>query len=412
MKTVWTEKHKPARMQDIAGQNKAVSEALAFVDSFTPGKAAMLTGPAGVGKTLVVETLAKERGLLLLQLNASDGRTADEIQGFFADASRTRSLFHRGKILLLDEVDGISGNDRGAATAIIQIIKESRYPVFLIANDPWSQKLRPLRPYVKPIKFPKVHVASLEKRLREICEKEGIAPQGTVLKSLARWSQGDLRSAMNDLQTLGEGKKEIAEADLESLGYRERESSIFDILPTIFKSRSMSASRRAIQSTDKDSDEVFWWIENNIPLEFPTDRLADAYDLLSRADIFRASVSQQQNWRLKAIMSDMISGISVVKGESHAPQHGFMMYQAPQRILMMGRTKGSRAEMASLCKKIGEKVHVSTRVVKRDYLPYMRMILKKNQEQTKSEFSVNFNKDESDLILNTKTEKTRKSLGP
>ena len=398
MKTVWTEKHKPARVQEIVGQPKAVAEALAFIDSFTPGKAAMFTGPAGVGKTLLVETLARERNLLLLQLNASDGRTADEIQGFFADASRTRSLFHKGKILLLDEVDGISGTDRGAATAIIQIIKESVYPVFLIANDPWSQKLRPLRPYVKPIKFSKVHSASLEKRLREICEKEGITHQGMVLKNLARWSQGDLRSAINDLQTLGEGKKEIADSDLESLGYRERETTIFDILPTVFKSRSMSASRRAIQSTDKDADEVFWWVENNIPLEFPTDRLADAYDLLSRADIFRARVSQQQNWRLKAIMSDMLSGISVVKGESHAPQHGFMMYQAPQKILMMGRTKSERALRESMCKKIGEVTHTSTRVVKRDYLPYMKMILRKDPGQQKSG-QVQLNQDEMGLLL-------------
>ena len=400
MKSAWTEKYKPSKVQEIAGQPKAVLETLRFVDSFAPGKALMLTGPAGVGKTLLVETIAAERNLLLLQLNASDGRTADEIQGFFDAASKTKSLFHRSKILLLDEVDGISAADRGAATAIIKIIKESIYPVFLIANDPWSQKLRPLRPYVKPVKLSKVHVASLEKRLREICEKEGIAPQGAVLKSLARWSQGDLRSAINDLQTVVEGKKEIAEEDLEALGYRERESTIFDILPTLFKSRSIAASRRAIQSADKDADEIFWWIENNIPLEFPMERLADAYDLMSRADIIRGRVMKQQNWRLKAVMSDMISGISVVKGESHAPHHGFMMYQAPQKIIMMGRTKARRAGMDAMCKKIGAAAHTSTRVVKRDYLPYIRIMLKKGKpDSMRSDFSVSFNKDEIELIL-------------
>jgi replication factor C large subunit len=400
MKNLWTEKHKPLAVSGIAGQQKAIAEAVAFVDSFSPGKALMLTGPAGVGKTLLVETIARERGLLLLQLNASDARGAEAIAGFFDDSSRTRSLFHRGKIILLDEVDGISGHDKGAVAAITKIIKQSLFPVFLIANDPWSQKLRPLRPYVKMVKFSKVHSASIEKRLREICQAEGITPQGNVLKDLARWSQGDLRSAISDLQTVSQCRKELSEPDLEILGYRERESSIFEILPTVFKSRSINASRKAIQSVDKDPDEVFWWIENNITQEFPVEKLAEAYDLLSKADLFRARTSVQQNWRFKAIMTDLISGISVVKGESHAPHHGFMMYQAPQRIMLMGQTKGRRAEMGTLCKKIGEVSHTSTRVVKRDYLPYLKIILSKTgTEKTKSEFSVNFNKDEVDLIV-------------
>jgi replication factor C large subunit len=408
MKNLWTEKHKPLKVVGIAGQAKAIAEALAFVDSFQPGHALMLTGPSGVGKTLLVETIARERGLLLLQLNASDARSAESIESFFNDASRTRSLFHKGKIILLDEVDGISGNDRGAVASITKIIKQSLFPVFLIANDPWAQKLRPLRPYVKMVKFSKVHVASVEKRLKEICEQEGVTPQGSVLKDLARWAQGDLRSAIADLQTVAQGKSEFASQDLEILGYRERESSIFDILPTIFKSRSINASRRAIQSTDKDPDEVFWWIENNIPIEFPPEKLAQAYDLLSKADIMRGRTMVQQNWRFKAIMTDMISGISVVKGEAHAPQHGFMMYQAPQKIMMMGRTKGSRAEMAILCKKIGDKAHASTRVVKRDYLPYMRIILKEKPEQTKSEFSVSLSEDDLEFILKGKAKRKGK----
>jgi len=400
MKTLWAEKHKPLTVSGIASQQKAIAEALAFVDSFEPGKALMLTGPAGVGKTLLVETLARERGLLLLQLNASDVRNAEAIAGFFDDASRTKSLFHKGKIILMDEVDGISGNDKGAVSAITKVIKQSLYPVFLIANDPWAQKLRPLRPYVKMVKFSKVHSASIEKRLREISEKEGISVRGTVLKDLARWSQGDLRSAIGDLQTVAQGKKEISENDLEILGYRERESSIFEILPTVFKSRSINASRKAIQSVDKDPDEVFWWIENNIPMEFPVEKLAEAYDLLSKANLFRNRTSIQQNWRFKAIMTDLISGISVVKGESHAPHHGFMMYQAPQKIMMMGRTKGKRADMQALCKKIGEIVHASTRGVKRDYLPYMRIILKDQKlAESHSQFSVNFTKEEVGLIL-------------
>ncbi|MEM5812550.1 MAG: replication factor C large subunit [Candidatus Aenigmatarchaeota archaeon] len=397
MKTPWTEKHKPAKVSEIVGQPKAVSEFLSFIESFTPGKALMLTGPSGTGKTLLAETIAKERNLLLLQLNASDSRKAEDILGFFEDSSRTRSLFHKGKLILIDEVDGISGNDKGAVSAILKIIRQSSFPVILISNDPWSEKLRPLRPYVKTVKFSKIHQASVEKRLREICEREKISVKGNVLKDLARWSQGDLRSAINDLQTIAEGKSEISETDLEILGYRERESSIFEILPTLFKSRSISASRRAIQSSDKDIDDIFLWVENNIPREFPTEKLADAYELVSKADIFRNRTIVQQNWRFKAIMSDLVAGISVVKGEAHAP-HGFMMYQPPQKLSMMGEARGKRTEMDALCKKIGEFTHSSKRVVRRDYLPFLKIILKKGENHTKSDFSINFTKEEVEMI--------------
>jgi hypothetical protein len=52
----------------------------------------------------------------------------------------------------------------------------------------------------------------------------------------------------------------------------------------------------------------------------------------------------------------------------------------PDRILMLGRSKGRRALMASLCRKIGEKAHCSTKVVKRDYLPYLRLIARKDRK--------------------------------
>jgi replication factor C large subunit len=407
---LWIEKYKPENVEGIVGQNKAVGEVLNWLKSWKPGKALLLHGSAGTGKTLLIENLSKQNKWFLLTINASDSRSAGQIEAILGESSKTRTLFFAKKLILIDEVDGISPTDRGAVSSIIKIIKNSHYPVIVIANDPWNRKLQSLRPYCTMVRFGKVHSASIEKRLREICSKEGIEVKDNVLNSLAKWSQGDLRSAITDLQTVAQDKKELSDKDLEILGYRERESNIFEILPIIFKSRNINASRKAIQNSDKDPDEIFWWIENNTHQEFTRpDLLADAYNLLSKADIFRSRVVKQQNWRFKAFMVDLLSGISVIKGDYHS-EHGFTPYKPPRRLIQLGATKQRRATLGVLYKRIGDFTHSSTNVVKTAYVPYLKIMLKKHKKEKakhkipepgdqKDHMRINLNEEEIKMLL-------------
>lgn len=376
---LWLDKHKPGKLADIAGQGKAVKEVLAFMESWRPGQAALLTGPPGVGKTLAVEALAKERGAGLLRLNASDSRNASQIEERLSDASRSRDLFGRKRIILIDEVDGISGRERGAVGSIVKVIKNSAFPVFAIANEPSKPKLAPLRAACRKIRFSRVMTPSIEKRLRDISSLEGVDAEPGALKALARFAQGDMRSAISDLQMVAHGRKGLGMDDISVLGFRERSGDIFSALPVIFHSRRIAATRKVLFAMDKDPDEAFWWIESNVHQELVPEKLCEAYELLSRADIMRSRVHIQQNWRFKAIMSDLMAGISVVKGETHRPP-GFRPYQRPTKIDMLGRTRFRRAAMGSLLSRLGEFTHSSSRQARRDYLPYLRDIVKAGKE--------------------------------
>ena len=115
------------------------------------------------------------------------------------------------------------------------------------------------------------------------------------------------------------------------------------------------------------------------------------YELLSKADIFRSRVMKHQNWRFIAYMSDLVAGISTLNKE---PSHGYAPYRPPDRIMMMGRTKFKRAIKKSLCKKIGEITHSSTRIVNRDYLPYLRIIFKQ-----KGIFGLDLEPEEAKLLV-------------
>jgi replication factor C large subunit len=374
---LWTEKHKPKKTGNVVGQKKAILEVQNFLDHWRPGNAMLFHGPPGVGKTMLAEIVAGERDWALVQVNASDSRTGKEIGALLDQSSRQRTLFHTGKIILIDEVDGISGRERGAASSIIKVIKDSRFPIILSANDPWKPKLRPLRQYCTMVKFNRIPYPSIAKRLREIVEKEKVKADEGVLKDLARWASGDIRSAVLDLQLLSAGRDAVTDKDLEALGFRERKRTVLDVLPTLFFSGSLNASRKVIREVDKDPDEVFWWLESNLGVAYKdTTSLADGYELLAKADLFRSIVIKQQNWRFKAYMIDMMSGISLFKDD----HHGFVPFKPPYRLIRLGQTRQRRALLNSLSKKLGGQLHCSGRVIKREYLPYLRFMLLKGQE--------------------------------
>jgi replication factor C large subunit len=394
---LWTDKHKPKKREEILSQGSAVREVLEWLETWRPGnKALLLYGPPGTGKTLMAEVLAKEKKWFLMQINASDERNSDSIDSALSEVSKNTSLFHSGKIILIDEVDGISSQDRGGVKAITKIIKESRFPVIITANNPYASKLQTLRNYCKFVKLSRVNTLSIERKLREICENEGVRTKEDVIKNLARWSSGDVRSAITDLQTLCQDRKEITENDLESLGYRERGANVFSILPTVFRSKNLNASRQAIKNCDKDPDEVFWWIENNLPQEFEhPDSLAKAFDVLSRADIFRRRVLSQQNWRFKGFMVDMLAGISFA-GES---SKRFIPYKSPDRFIMLAKLKRRKAVMSGIYRKIGSYTHTSGKIVQKNYIPLLKIMLRKKRKPDSE--GVELREEDIKLILNS-----------
>ena len=184
MRVMWTIKYKPKNLKEFVDQKEAVEKFLKWIKNWKPGsKALLFYGMPGVGKTALVEAYASEKNLDLIQLNASDYRSATQIREVLGRSMQQQSLFRRGKIFLIDEIDGIAGReDYGGVGEIIKIIRESRFPIVLTANDPYEQKLRSLREYCILVEFKKIPVWDVEKRLAEICRKEGIKADRKVLR--------------------------------------------------------------------------------------------------------------------------------------------------------------------------------------------------------------------------------------
>jgi len=366
-------KYRPKSLKDFVDQKEALAKFLKWYRNWKPGsKAALLYGRPGTGKTCLVEAFANDENLQLIQMNASDTRSKKQIEEVFGHASSVASFLKKGRIFLIDEVDGIAGKeDVGGIKAIIEIIKKSRHPVVLTANDPYDPKLKVLREYCELIPFSEISVWDIEKKLKEICEKEGVDYDKEVLHQIAKRSEGDLRAAINDLETIARGKKKIGIKDLEVLGFREREKDMFEALKVLFKTSSFTAARLSIANVDLEPENIMWWIEENISNEYERpEEIAKAYDALAKADVFKARIINRNYWKLMRYMNDlMTAGVSLAKNEVYRK---FTKYQFPAKLRYLSASKAEREEEKEKLRKLSKLLNCSTKKVKKEFLPFFK----------------------------------------
>jgi replication factor C large subunit len=385
MYAAWSVKHKPKSLSEVVGNEEAIQRLLGWVKSWDKGvpkrRAAFLYGPPGIGKTVTVEALANDLNMELVERNASDHRTEEAVQKFAGLASQSGTLFGKKRLILFDEVDGITGReDRGGVGAITQIAKAALVPIILIANNAYDQRLGSLRYYCEAIEFKKPAAGAVMKHLKRICDREGIKADEAALKFIAQRVEGDVRSAVNDLQALAQGRTTLTYDDVSWLAYRDRKEAIFNILRLIFYGKSADQAKRTVDMADVDPDMLFEWIYENMPhhLRDPHD-LANAMNSLATADLYRGRIARTQNWAFTRYVIDfMTAGVAMARERTQPA--GFVPLKFPERIKLLSQTRAERQMKTAVGMKIKKKCHTSTRVAVRDILQYIRIIFEDNAE--------------------------------
>ncbi len=378
MTKTFIEKYRPKKYSEIIEQDKAVQEIKFFLQNFPRKKALILHGPAGTGKTSLVHAASNENNLEILELNASDLRNRQKLEEILKPATEQSSLFKKSKILLMDEVDGVTGTDRGGIPELVKIIQTTKFPIIMTCNDVWQSKLSPIRAKSKIIELKPLNINTITKILAKISEKEKLDKTPQFLKLIAIKSQGDLRAALNDLQSYSSSSN--LSVDIEEK--RNIEENIFNILRKLFKERGPFLN--LFDSSSLSLDEIFLWIEENIPKEYKNETLVKAYYALGNADIFRGRIYRNQYWRFLQYQNIFQSaGVSYAKP---TPISGFTSYERPKRVLKIWLYNQKSEKKKTIAKKYARLVHCSTKRIMHDF-NLLRPILKNPRVQKQLDLS-------------------------
>jgi replication factor C large subunit len=373
----WFDKHAPRSLSEFAGNPSAIERLARWAKAWKPGASALLlAGPPGVGKTTAALLVAREMEWETLEMNSSDLRDRKSVERVAGLASVAATFSGNRRLIFFDEVDGMFRQDHGGAGAVLQIIKASRSPVILTANDAWARPLASIRAASEVVEFKKIHSSTIAAVLGRVCRAEGVKPQPGFVEALAKREDGDLKAALNDLQALAAGRSELALADLELLSPRDKHDSIFNALRDMFKSESFTGAKKAFDASDEDPDMFMRWVEENIPREYSGKDVASAFDSLARADVFRSAITRRQAWSLMKFQLDlMTAGVALAKEKPYAT---FTQYHFPSMIRSLSDSKGSRAVRDGIAAKIGARLHAGQREVVAAHLPYFRELFAKD----------------------------------
>jgi len=264
-------------------------------DSRPNAKVILLAGPPGLGKTTLAHVIARHAGYNPVEINASDDRSANIFMSKVLNATQMQAVFSVKKpnCLILDEIDGLTGGEKGAIKELLKVInakdkkrKQSqteeegkgkgsleskgrkkgassaadlnaslapsgklRRPIICICNDPYVPALRDLRSIARVFRFEKADVSRLTSRLLEICNKEGLRADQQTLMALVQLADHDIRSCLNTLQFIRRKGRTLTADMLTSsaVGHKDVLKSLFDVWREIFQ-KSSSVKHKALQN--------------------------------------------------------------------------------------------------------------------------------------------------------------------
>ncbi|XP_017775919.1 PREDICTED: replication factor C subunit 1 [Nicrophorus vespilloides] len=356
----WTEKYKPKDIAGIIGQqgdNSNMKKLISWLTNWYKNhsgknrpklvkpspwaknddgayfKCALLSGSPGVGKTTTATLVAKELGFDVVEFNASDTRSKRLLHEEVAQLLSTKSLatyFKDGSaptkkhVLLMDEVDGMAGNeDRGGIQELIGLIKNTSVPIICMCNDRQHPKIRSLVNYCMDLRFANPRIEQIRGAMMSICFKEKVKISPDALMEVIKGAGMDIRQTLNNLSMWTAANKNLTVDTAQKESNASKKDTVIGPWEVI---RKVFSEEEHKKTSIADKSKLFFYDYSIAPLFVQEnylqvvphcnkkdllERVASAADAISMGDIIDKKIRSTNNWSLlesQAMYSSVLPG--------------------------------------------------------------------------------------------------------
>ncbi|KIW19713.1 hypothetical protein PV08_00287 [Exophiala spinifera] len=213
----WVEKYRPKSLEDVRSQDHVVQTLNRMVHASNLPHL-LLYGPPGTGKTSTILALCRELfgpelfHSRVLELNASDERglsvIRERVKQFAAlhlvSAPASKEYRDRYpcppfKVIILDEADSLTQDAQGALRRVMEI--HSKITRFCLCCNYVSRIIDPIASRCSKFRFKALEGDQASSRVQQILATENVKYEDGVIERALKVSDGDLRRAINLLQS-------------------------------------------------------------------------------------------------------------------------------------------------------------------------------------------------------------------
>ncbi|XP_006890469.1 PREDICTED: replication factor C subunit 5 isoform X2 [Elephantulus edwardii] len=244
----WVEKYRPQTLSDLISHQDILSTIQKFISEDRLPHL-LLYGPPGTGKTSTILACAKqlykdkEFGSMVLELNASDDRGIDIVRGPILSFASTRTIFKKGfKLVILDEADAMTQDAQNALRRVIEKFTENTR--FCLICNYLSKIIPALQSRCTRFRFGPLTPELMVPRLEHVIGEENVDVSEDGMKALITLSSGDMRRALNILQSTNMAFGKVTEETVYTCTGHPLKSDIANILDWMLNQDFTTAYRK------------------------------------------------------------------------------------------------------------------------------------------------------------------------